>query len=238
MKQPKDQKKTVNQDQTTRTKASLEATTNLLFNKLRKKLADKCVKAFVAMHTKWEMYSKRFEDITVAKLFRQHNEDMALYLLCIQLRLYVEATTILKGKGIDMPNPMKSRWTAISGKRESLMALRTHLARPRNHVAAIPLGGTSCYDLPLKFSLPSSSSATLPPFAVPRSNPKLSPTIIFPSALPNLSPPQPAQPPVQPPDQPLDMSSHPSYLLPKYHSSPPKPLPYQEAHLPFPAIEP
>jgi len=95
-----------------------------------------------------------------------------------------------------------------------------------------------CYDLPLKFSLSSSSSATSPPFAVPRSNPEPSPTLIFPSALLNLSPPQPAQPPVQPPDQPLNMSSHQSYLLPKYHSSPPKPLPYQEAHLPFPAIKP
>jgi len=58
MKQPKDQKKTVNQDQTTCTKASLEATTNLLFSKLRKKLADKCAKAFITMHKKWEMYSK------------------------------------------------------------------------------------------------------------------------------------------------------------------------------------
>jgi len=83
MKQPKDQKKTVNQDQTTCTKASLEATTNQLFSKLRKKLVDKCAKAFVAMHTKWEMHSKQFEDITVTKLFRRHNEDMALYLLHI-----------------------------------------------------------------------------------------------------------------------------------------------------------
>jgi len=73
---------------------------------------------------------------------------------------------------------------------------------------------------------------------VPQSNPELSLTIIFPSALPNLSPPQPAQPPVQPPDQSPDMSSHQSYLLPKYHSSPPKPLPHQEVHLPFPVIEP
>jgi len=237
-KQPKDQKKTVNQDQTTHTKASLEATTNQLFSKLRKKLADKCAKAFVAMHKKWETYSKQFEEITVAKLFRWHDEDMALYLLRIQPRLYVEATMILKGKGIDMPNPTKSKWTAISGKCENLMVLRAHLAKPRNRVEAIPLEGTSCYDLPLKFSLPSSSSATSPPFAVPQSNPKPSPTLIFPSALLNLSPPQPAQPPIQPPDQPLNMSSHQSYLLPKYHSSLPKPLPYQEAHLPFPAVEP
>jgi len=150
----------------------------------------------------------------------------------------MEATTILKGKGINMPNPTKSRWTAISGRRENLMVLRAHLAKPCNRMAAIPLEGTSCYDLPLKFSLPSSSSTTLPPFAVPWSNPEPSPTIIFPSALLNLSPLQPAQPPVQSPDQPPDMSSHQSYLLPKYHSSPPKPLPYQEAHLPFPAIEP
>jgi len=69
-KQLKDQKKTVNQDQTTCTKASLEATMNQLFNKVRKKLADNCAKAFVTMHAKWEMYSKQFEDITVAKLFR------------------------------------------------------------------------------------------------------------------------------------------------------------------------
>jgi len=34
------------------------------------------------------------------------------------------------------------------------------------------------------------------------------------------------------------MSSHQLYLLPKYHSSPPEPLPHQEVHLPFPAIEP
>jgi len=73
--------------------------------------------------------------------------------------------------------------------------------------------GPKCYDLPLKFSFPSSSSATLPPFAVPWSNPKPSLSIIFPSALPNLSLLQPAQPPIQPPDQPLDMSSHQSYLL-------------------------
>jgi len=163
---------------------------------------------------------------------------MALYLLCIQPWLYVEVTTILKGKGIDMPNPTKSRWTAISGKRENLMALRAHLAKPHNCVEAIPLGGTSCYDLPLKFSLPSSSSATSPPFAVPQSNPEPSPTTIFPSALPNLSLPQPAQPPIQPPDQPPDMSSYQSYLLPKYHLSPPEPLPHQEVHLPFPAVEP
>jgi len=129
-----------------------------------------------------------------------------------------------------MPNPTKSRWTAISGKCKNLMVLRAHLAKPHNRVAAIPLGGTSCYDLPLKFSLSSSSSATSPPFAVPRSKPEPSPTLIFPSALPNLSPPQPAQPP--------DMSSHQSYLLPKYHLSLPEPLPYQEVHLPFPAVEP
>ena len=139
---------------------------------------------------------------------------------------------------MDLPNPTKSKWTAISGKRENLMVLRAHLAKPRNCVAAIPLGGTSCYDLPLKFSFPLSSSATLPPFAVPQSNPEPSPSIIFPSALPNLSLPQPAQPPVQPPDQPLDMSSHQSYLLPKYNLPKPEPLPYPEAHLPFLAIEP
>jgi len=92
----------------------------------------------------------------------------------------------------------------------------------------------SCYDLPLKFSLPSLSSAPLPPFAVPRNNPEPSPTLIFPSAFLNLCPPQPAQPPVQPPD----MSSHQSYLLPKYHLSLPEPLPHQEVHLPIPAIEP
>jgi len=91
-----------------------------------------------------------------------------------------------------------------------------------------------CYDLPLKFSLPSLSSATSPPFAVPQSNPKPSPTLIFPSALLNLSLPQPAQPP----DQPPNTSSHQLYLLPKYYLSPPEPLPYQEAHLPFPAVEP
>jgi len=95
-----------------------------------------------------------------------------------------------------------------------------------------------CYDLPLKFSLPSSSSATSPPFAVPRSNPEPSPTIIFSSALPSLSPPQPAQPSIQSPDQLPVMSSHQSYHLPKYNSSKPEPLPYQEVHLPFPAVEP
>ena len=99
-------------------------------------------------------------------------------------------------------------------------------------------GCATCYDLPLKFSLPSSSSATSPPFVVPWSNPEPSLTIIFPSALPNLSLPQPAQPPIQPPDQPPDMSSYQSYLLPKYHLSPPEPLPHQEVHLPFPAVEP
>ena len=43
------------------------------------------------------------------------------------------------------------------------------------------------YNLPLKFSLPSSSSAALPSFATPQTNPEPSPTIIFPSALPTLS---------------------------------------------------
>jgi len=101
MNEHKNQKKTVNQDQASHTKAHLEATTNLLYRCLKKKLADKCAKAFVAMHSKWESYSKPFENIMVAKLFRQHKEDIALYLLRIQLQLYVEATTILKGKGID-----------------------------------------------------------------------------------------------------------------------------------------
>jgi len=116
--------------------------------------------------------------------------------------------------------------------------LSPRLPTPTQSLMSSTSSVLACYDLPLKFSLPSSSSATSPPFAVPRSNPEPSPTIIFPSALPNLSPLQPAQPPVQPPDQPLDMSSHQSYLLPKYHSSPPEPLPYQEAHMPFSAIEP
>jgi len=66
----------------------------------------------------------------------------------------------------------------------------------------------------------------------------VTPTLIFPSALLNLSLLQPAQPPIQPPDQSPDMSSHQSYLLPKYHLSLPEPLPYQEVHLPFPAVEP
>ena len=78
------QEEAVNQDQASLTRAHREATTNQLFKRLRKKLADKCAKAFVAMHAKWESYSKRFEDITVAKLFRRHDEDMALYLLRIQ----------------------------------------------------------------------------------------------------------------------------------------------------------
>jgi len=51
-KDQKNQKKTVDQDQTTHTRASQEATTNQLFSKLRKKLVDKCMKAFVAMHAK------------------------------------------------------------------------------------------------------------------------------------------------------------------------------------------
>jgi len=98
------------------------------------------------------------------------------------------------------------------------------------NITLVPNPEGSCYDLPLKFSLPSSSSATSPPFAVPQSNPEPSPTIIFPSALPSLSLPQP--------NQPLDMSSHQSYLLPKYNLPKPEPLPYQEVHLPFPAVEP
>jgi len=180
---------------------------------------DKCAKAFVAMHSKWELYSKRFEDIMVAKLFRQHNEDMALYLLRIQPQLYVEATTILKGKGTDLPNPMKSRWTSISGKRKNLMVLRAHLAKPHNCVETIPLEGTSCYNLPLKFSLPLSPSAALPSFVTSQTNPEPPLTIVFPSALPKLSLPPKAPAPLP--------------VIPM-----PEPHPYQAVHLPVPAISP
>ena len=76
-----------------------------------------------------------------------------------------------------------------------------------------------CYDLPLKFSLPFSSSVALPPFAVPRTNPEPSPAIIFPSALPKLS---------SPPSVPAPLP-----VIPM-----PEPRPYQEVHLPFPVTKP
>ena len=91
-----------------------------------------------------------------------------------------------------------------------------------------------CYDLPLKFSLPSLSSGALPSFMTPQTNPEPSPTLIFPSALPKLSLPTSAPAPLPAMTMPETIpKTIPLPVIPM-----PKPRPYQEVYLPFPAPEP
>ena len=164
-----------------------EATIHHSLQKLKEKTSEQYTKEFIIMDNKWKTFCRRFDMAMAAKVFRKTSPALALYLLCIHPQLYLMATTSLKAKGIKIPNPYKTKWATSTAKKENLITLRAVLNRPHNHMVAIPLGGTSCYNPP-QFSLPFS---TLP------LSPVLPPTIIInkpPSALPTPRIPMPPVP--------------------------------------------
>jgi len=91
------------------------------------------------MDNKWKRNSGRFETWTLAIYFRKLNKDTALYLLRIHPQLYFTTTNLLKGRGLTLPNPSQAKWahTSLTHHKE----LRAQLAKARNRVETIPLGG-------------------------------------------------------------------------------------------------
>jgi len=162
---------------------------------LKKEILKLVVKDFVAMDNKWKHNSGRFETWTLAIYFRKLNKDMALYLLRIHPQLYFTTTNLLKGRGLTLPNPSQAKWAHFSLNYHK--ELRAQLAKARNRVETIPLGGASCYDPPQFFA--SSSD----PLLVTLSTPK-KPLPLNPSSLPDLPPLPPSEPskPSSPLDQP------------------------------------
>jgi len=128
---------------------------------LRKEILKLAVKDFIAIDNKWKRNLGRFETQTLAIYFRKLNKDTALYLLWIYPQLYFTTTNLLKGRGLTLPNPSQAKWARFSLKHHK--ELRAQLAKARNCVETIPLGGASCYDAP-PFFTPSSDPllVTLP----------------------------------------------------------------------------
>jgi len=162
---------------------------------LKKEILKLVVKDFIAMDNKWKRNSGRFETRTLAIYFRKLNKDTALYLLRIHPQLYFTMTNLLKGRGLTLPNPSQAKWARLSLNYHK--ELRAQLAKARNRVETIPLGGASCYDPPQFFS--SSSD----PLLVTLSTPKR-PLPLNPPSLPELPPLPPSEPskPSTPIDQP------------------------------------
>jgi len=90
-------------------------------------------------------------------------------------------TNLLKGRKLTLPNPNQAKWARSSLRHHK--ELRAQLAKPRNHVETIPLGGASCYDPPhfSRLSYPSLSTPEVTSFDL---KPATKPSVIFPSAMP------------------------------------------------------
>jgi len=132
---------------------------------LNKEILKLVVKDFVAMDNKWKRNLGHFETRTLAIYFRKLNKDTALYLLRIHPQLYFTTTNLLRSRGLTLPNPSQAKWAHISLRYHK--ELRAQLAKARNRVETIPLGGASCYDPP-PFFAPSSD-----PLLVTMSKPTL-----------------------------------------------------------------
>jgi len=102
------------------------------------------------MDNKWKCNSGRFETRTLGIYFRKLNKETALYLLRIHPQLYFTTTNLLRSRGLTLPNPSQAKWARISLRYHK--ELRAQLAKARNHVEMIPLGGASCYDPPPFFT--------------------------------------------------------------------------------------
>jgi len=174
---------------------SLKQKTQSLKTELKKEILKLVVKDFIAMDNKWKRSLECFETWTLAIYFRKLNKDTALYLLRIHPQLYFTMTNLLKGRGLMLPNPSQAKWARLSLNYHK--ELRTQLAKARNHVEMIPLGGASCYDPPQFFSSLSD------PLLITLSTPKR-PLPLNPSSLPDLPPLLPSEPskPSSPLDQP------------------------------------
>jgi len=169
--------------------------TQSLKAELKKEILKLVVKDFVAMDNKWKHNLGCFETQTLAIYFRKLNKDMALYLLRIHPQLYFMTTNLLKYRGLTLPNPSQAKWARflLNYHKE----LRAQLAKARNCVETIPLGGASCYDPPQFFS--SLSDPLLVTLPMPKQ-----PLPLNPSSLPDLPPLPPSEPskPSSPLDQP------------------------------------
>jgi len=96
-------------------------------------------------------------------------------------KLYLMATNLLKRRGLMLPNPSQAKWARSSLKHHK--ELRAQLAKPRNRVETIPLGGTSCYD-PSNFSHLPYPSLDTPQVVIHDLKTTTKPLVIFPSASP------------------------------------------------------
>ena len=126
------------------------------------------------MHQQWRLSIELVKHKGTADHFRSKSSDMALFLQKIYPPLYDAASKRLRAKGITPPSPVLSRWAHFLNDKHFIVNLKLALAADRisNHVAPIPLEGTSCCNLgarPTKFSYPpetpSTVTITLPPTA-------------------------------------------------------------------------
>jgi len=165
---------------------------------LNKEILKLVVKDFIAMDNKWKHNSGRFKIWTLAIYFRKLNKETALYLLRIHPQHYFMTTNLLRSRGLMLPNPSQAKWACISLRYHK--KLRTQLAKARNRVETIPLGGASCYDPPPFFASLSD------PLLVTSSKPSMTkrPLPLNPSPLPELLllPPSGPSKPLSPIDQP------------------------------------
>jgi len=159
-----------------------------LKRELKKEILKLVVKDFVTMDNRWKRNSGRFETQTLAIYFRKLNKDTALYLLRIHPQLYFTMTNLLKGRGLTLPNPSQAKWARSSLNYHK--ELRAQLAKARNRVETIPLGGALCYDPPQFFS--SSSDPLLVTLSTPKRPLPLNPLSL--PELPLLPPSEPSKP--------------------------------------------
>jgi len=141
------------------------------------KLKEECRKAtqaFRRMHQQWRLSIELVKHKGTVDHFRSKSSDTALFLQKIYPPLYDAASKRLQAKGITPPSPVLSQWAHFLNDKHFIVNLKLALAADciSNHVAPIPLEGTSCYDLgarPTNFSyppeIPSTVTITLPPSA-------------------------------------------------------------------------
>jgi hypothetical protein len=72
------------------------------------KAQELCLKQFKAYHWQWAVCSKQSSDLAMAKHYRLYSAGMVLYLFIIYLKLYNQATSLLRASGKQYPNPLTS----------------------------------------------------------------------------------------------------------------------------------
>jgi len=154
----------------------------------------KAIQAFRRMHQQWRLSIELVKHAATADHFRCKSSDTALFLQKIFPPLYDLATKRLRAKGTTLPTPVKLQWAWFLNDQHFIVNLKLAFTADHisNHVASIPLEGTSYYNLgsgPTNFSYPPSTDTpsavtiTLPATVQP-SAPVIPP--LFTTAIPEI----------------------------------------------------